>query len=81
MWRVTPPICHANLIKFNLRSGVFFFFSRADEARGKKKSRERHKGIIGRGHDLRLDQIKMRDYMDRRVSQHVPQALLFKMAL
>ena len=27
----------------------FFFFPRANEARG-----ERHKGIIGRGHDLRL---------------------------
>ena len=35
----------------------FFFFSRADEARGKKitpSSRERHRGIIGRGHDPRL---------------------------
>ena len=34
-----------------------FFFSTAHEARGKKitpSSRERHKGIIGRGHDLRL---------------------------
>ena len=31
----------------NLRSGVFFFFF--------KGGRERHKGIIGRGHDLRLE--------------------------
>ena len=37
----------------------FFFFSRADEARGKKK--ERHKGIIGRGHDLRLDALCFTD--------------------
>ena len=40
----------------NLRSGVFCF-SRKEEAREKKIApsfRERHKGIIGRGHDLRL---------------------------
>ena len=34
--------------KRNLRSGVFFFQGRT--------RRERHKGIIGRGHDLRLAQ-------------------------
>ena len=40
-----------HFVKINLRSGVFC--SRADEARGKKKIR---KGILGRGHDLRLCQ-------------------------
>lgn len=40
-----------HFVKINLRSGVFF--SRADKARGKKKIR---KGIIWRGHDLRLCQ-------------------------
>ena len=39
----------------NLRSGVFFFFFEGRTRREEKKiTRERHKGIIGRGHDLRL---------------------------
>ena len=33
----------------NLRSGVFFFFFQ-----GRTRREERHKGITGRGHDLRL---------------------------
>ena len=45
----------------NLRSGVIYFCLFASLAREGKKitkkitsSRERHKGMIGRGHDLRL---------------------------
>ena len=55
-----------HFVKINLRSGVFF--SRADEARGKKKIR---KGILGRGHDLRLCQ----DLSNARITsklQHPP---------
>ena len=41
----------------NLRSGVFFCFFVSLAREGKPSSRERHKGIIGRGHDLRLGHV------------------------
>ena len=44
-----------NIVLNNLtRDHTFFPFLRVSEARGKKNSsRERHKGIVGRGRDLR----------------------------
>ena len=47
------------IIIMNLRSGVIlfiylFFASLLLWLEGEKKSRERHKGTIGRGHDVRL---------------------------
>ena len=36
-----------------------FFFSKG--GRGERKKKERHKGIIGRGHDLRLDALCFTD--------------------
>ena len=47
-------------VEGNLRSGVLFFLFSFFlllcffGSRGKKSSRERHKGLIGKGHDLRL---------------------------
>ena len=42
--------------RFAITCDQAVFFLRAGETReGKNSSRERHKGIIGRGHDLRVD--------------------------
>ena len=49
----------------NLRSGVIIFFFASLAREGKKitpSSRERHKGIIGRGHDLRLSSFLLIDF-------------------
>ena len=48
-------------VSVTCNQAFFFFFGRADEAKGKKitpSSRERHKEIIGRGHGLRLIMMK-----------------------
>ena len=51
-------VCRCLVLRpHNLRSGAIFFFFASLllwHEREKNNARERHKGIIGRGHDLRL---------------------------